>query len=265
MQPMPENKASRKASILDMLTSFPSDSPSTESVWRQALLLRELAKDDRTASKERRAEAIAARAQAEQDAITATRQMCAELQAQARLKLQQSEDALAHAQRVKSESESKALRLTEDAQSKLEHAEAVKREADSYAEEIRGSTRAAADALLAQARAGSQEIANRMRQETAEEIRRVLADIEVARSAASDELETQRILSDTARIRAFSRKVSGEASSDDTDPENIVAFDAADEASAPVSKPAGAASKRDPRWGHPTAKVQRRRKIRRVA
>jgi hypothetical protein len=268
---MPESRPSRKASILDMLTSFSPDNPSSDSVWRQALLLKELAKDDRAASRERRAEAVAARAQAEHDAITATKQVCAELQAQARVKLQQAEDALGHAQRLKNESEAKAVRMIEDSKSRLEHAEAVKREADSYAEEIRSSARAAADALLAQARAGSQEIANRMRQETAEEVRRVLADVEVARSAAADELETQRILSDTARIRAFSQRVGRRKPSEEEDEDEtheVVEFKPATaEAPVPAETPqqAKARQKRELRWGHSAAKVRRARKIRKVA
>ncbi len=269
---MSDSKTSRKASILDMLTSVPSDSPSAEAVWRQALLLRELAKDDRTASRERRAEAVAARSQAESDAITATRQVCAELQAQARLKLQQAEDALAHAERVKAESDSKAQRMVDESKARLEQAQVVKREADAYSEEIRAGAKAAADALLAQARAGSQEIVNRMRHETAEEIRRVLADVEVARSAAEDELETQRILSDTARIRAFSKKiVPGSDDESDTgtdDGEKIVPFSESDDAqSEPETKTSRpvARKQRKPYWGHPADKAQKRRKIRRVA
>ncbi len=201
---MPATRETKNASILDMMSGFPSDSPSADAVWRQALLLRELAREDRSASKQRRVEAVGARAQAEHDAISATKHMCAEMQAQSRIKLQEAEDALQHAHKMKADAEAQARRSLDDAQVKLERAELVKGEAERYAEDLQANARAAADALLAQARVGSQEIVDRMRKETADEIRRVLADVDSARHAAEEELETQRILAETARIRAFS-------------------------------------------------------------
>ena len=208
---MPATRETKKASILDMMSGFPTDSPSADAVWRQALLLRELAREDRSASKQRRVEAVGARAQAEHDAISATKQLCAEMQAQSRIKLQEAEDALQHAHKMKADAEAQARRFLDDVQVKLERAELVKGEAERYAEELQANARAAADALLAQARMGSQEIVDRMRKETADEIRRVLADVDSARHAAEDELETQRILAETARIRAFSHGMAVQA------------------------------------------------------
>jgi histone H1/5 len=50
-----------------------------------------------------------------------------------------------------------------------------------------------------------------MRRETAEDIRKMLTEIEMARASAEDELETQRILTETARVRAFSHGLANEA------------------------------------------------------
>nr|MBC8453354.1 hypothetical protein [Chloroflexota bacterium] len=75
---------------------------------------------------------------------------------------------------------------------------------------------------------GAEELANRMRSESAEDIRKILTDIEVARASAEDELETQRLLTDTARIRAFSAGLDVEISQ-----EAPVAF-----TPAPAKKPA---------------------------
>jgi hypothetical protein len=152
--------------------------------------------------------------------------MCAELQAQARIKFQQAEDALQHAQRVKGDADAQARRVLDEAQSKLERVDALKREAEKYAEDIQANARVAAEALLAQARAGAQDIVERMRKETAEEIRKVMAEIETARSAAEDELETQRVLAETARIRAFSQgmAVQAAASEDETAGHTVVEF-----------------------------------------
>ena len=64
---------------------------------------------------------------------------------------------------------------------------------------------------MAQTRAGAEELSTRMRRETAEDIRKMLSEIEMARSSAEDELETQRILTETARVRAFSHGLAAES------------------------------------------------------
>lgn len=65
-----------------------------------------------------------------------------------------------------------------------------------------------------QTRVGAEELANRMRSDSAEDIRKILADIEVARASAEDELEAQRLLTETARVRAFSAGLSAEVEQD---------------------------------------------------
>ena len=54
-----------------------------------------------------------------------------------------------------------------------------------------------------QTRSGAEELASRMRTDTAEDIRKILGEIEMARAAAEDELEAQRLLTETARVRSF--------------------------------------------------------------
>lgn len=200
-----------KASSASALSAFPSDNASAEAAWRQALLLRELSRDERVVAKKRRAEAESARAQAEHEAITATKQLCAELQTQARLKLQEAEDTLAQSESIKADAETKSARLLNEAAKDLTVARAAREEAEQYAEEVQANARAAADALLNQTRTGAEELASRMRRETAEDIRKILSEIEMARAAAEDELETQRILTETARVRAFSHGLNMEA------------------------------------------------------
>jgi hypothetical protein len=76
---------------------------------------------------------------------------------------------------------------------------------------VQANARAAAEALMAQTRSSAEELATRMRRETAEDIRKMLSEIEMDRSSAEDELETQRILTDTARVRAFSYGLAAES------------------------------------------------------
>jgi hypothetical protein len=166
---------SKKGSLLSSLSSLPTDNASAEAPWRQALLLRELSRDERVTARKRRAEAEAAKEYAENEAITATKQLCAEL--------------------------SNSVKIREDA--------------EVYSEEVQNSARTAAETLMTQTRAGADEMASRMRRETSEDIRKILTDVEVARASAEDELETQRILTETARVRAFSHGLAAENASEE--------------------------------------------------
>ncbi|MCZ6539685.1 MAG: hypothetical protein O6922_07650 [Chloroflexi bacterium] len=201
---------SKKSSLLASLSSLPTDNASAEAAWRQALLLRELSRDERVVARKRRAEAEAAKEYAENEAITATKQLCSELQVQSRMKLQEAEDTLADAQRVKNNADAYEARIKTTVDTELASASKTRADAENYAEEVQGSARVAAEALMTQTRAGADEMASRMRLETAEDIRKILTDVEIARASAEDELETQRILTETARVRAFSHGLAAE-------------------------------------------------------
>ena len=206
---------SKKSSLLSSLSSLPTDNASAEAAWRQALLLRELSRDDRVTARKRRAEAEAAKEYAENEAITATKQLCSELQAQARMKFQEAEDTLVEANRVKAGADAYAARVQSTIDTEHAKSKKSREDADHYAEDLQESARVAADALMSQTRAGADEMASRMRRETSEDIRKILTDVEVARASAEDELETQRILTETARVRAFSHGLAAENAADE--------------------------------------------------
>ena len=206
---------SKKGSLLASLSSLPTDNASAEAAWRQALLLRELSRDERVTARKRRAEAEAAKEYAENEAITATKQLCSELQAQARMKLQEAEDTLGEAERVKGNADAYVARVQVNIDTELANAAKIREDAEVYGEEVQNSARTAAEALMTQTRAGADEMASRMRRETSEDIRKILTDVEVARASAEDELETQRILTETARVRAFSHGLAAENAEDE--------------------------------------------------
>ncbi len=186
-----------------MLTSFPTDNASVESAWREALAIRDLGYNARAKSQRRLAQAHAVRIQAESEAITATKNYCVDLRVQADRDLRQAELTLAQAERIKVDAQSWVDSMKDEIQFRLDDAASKQANARSYAEKLEDTARGAADALLGQTRAGAEELASRMRRESAEDIRKILADIEVARAAAEDELEAQRLLTETARVRAF--------------------------------------------------------------
>ena len=227
---------SKKSSLLASLSSLPTDNASAEAAWRQALLLRELSRDERVVARKRRAEAEAAKEYAENEAITATKQLCSELQAQARMKLQEAEDTLADAQRVKTNADASSARVQTDIETELSNAKKIRGDAETYSEEVQGGARVAAEALMTQTRAGADEMASRMRIATAEDIRKILTEVEVARASAEDELETQRILTETARVRAFSHGLAAENAADELARTNTPEVKPATPKQAPVQK-----------------------------
>jgi len=206
---------SKKGSLLSSLRSLPTDNALAEAAWRQALLLRELSRDERVTARKRRAEAEAAKEYADNEAITATKQLCAELQAQARMKLKKAEDTVGEAERAKGNADSYVARVQVNIDTELANSVKIREDAEVYSEEIQNSARTAAEALMTQTRAGADEIASRMRRETSEDIRKILTDVEVARASAEDELETQQILTETARVRAFSDGLAAENTEDE--------------------------------------------------
>lgn len=127
---------SKKGSLLASLSSLPTDNASAEAAWRQALLLRELSRDERITARKRRAEAEAAKEYAENEAITSTKQMCSELQIQAHMKLQEAEDTLGEADRVKSNAEAYQARVQVNIDTELANSVKIREDAETYSEEI---------------------------------------------------------------------------------------------------------------------------------
>jgi hypothetical protein len=117
---------------------------------------------------------------------------------------------LQEAERVKGNTDAYAARVQVNIDTEHANSVKVREDAEVYSEEIQNSARTAAEALMTQTRAGADEMASRMRRETSEDIWKILTDVEVARASAEDELETQRILTETARVRAFSHGLAAE-------------------------------------------------------
>lgn len=201
-------KRSRTSSPISSLNLNPSDNASVEAAWREALAFRDLGNNPRVKSQKRLAQAQAIRAQAEAEAITATKDYCFNAQAEADDSLQRAQQTLAKAERIRADALEWAASMEEEIQFRLDDAARKRENARKYAEKLETTARDAADALMDQTRIGAEELANRMRSESAEDIRKILTDIEVARASAEDELEAQRLLTETARVRAFSASLS---------------------------------------------------------
>lgn len=206
---------------------------SVQSLWREAMVLRDLARDGATESHERRAAAEAARKAAEHEALKATEEFCHDLRAEAEADLEKASNTLAETEQLKKDFEvdleerasaartdiqarqkeietELALAVTtgEEAdkydRSQRKEADTIVSEALASAEQTAQEARSHANSLIADARADANDIREEMRRRTAGEIRSLVADVESARSAVQEELETQRILTEAARIKASS-------------------------------------------------------------
>jgi len=182
----------------------PADARSVEAVWRQALLLKDILRDEKAVAHKRRNEAEEARRAAERDAIAATETVCQTMRADAEEQVKAAREALEEADRVRAETQADAERVAQDAAAELYVAKKVRSEADEYAVRVEANARQKGEALMAEARKSAEQLRDDMRHETADEIRNLMEDIEAVRSAANEELETQRILTEAARIRALS-------------------------------------------------------------
>ncbi len=206
---------------------------SVQSLWREAMVLRDLARDGISETRERRAEVETARRAAEQEALKATEEFCQSLRERAEADLEKAASTLNEAERLKHEVEADLEQRVDaaradsqarqdEAEAEYEKAVASRDEADSYAQDRRKDADSIVSAALASAEETAQEarehsedlvsaangdaeeIRDEMRRQTAGEIRSLVANVESARSSVLEELETQRILTDVARIKATS-------------------------------------------------------------
>ena len=192
---MGEELRSRDSGIRDITSAERPQESGADDVWRQAVSLRDVLRDEETRTQQRRAAAEAARREAEEQVLEATREVCEQIRSRAEKELQLAEAARAEADRVLAAARAGAARLKVEADEKLKHAE---------------EARSVVDTAIVEAQREANEIRDKMRDEAAEEIRTMLADIEALRSAAQQEIETQRIITETARIRAVGPKSSAD-------------------------------------------------------
>ena len=177
----------------DSLSTAPAAKPGTDhtsdDVWGQAATLRDVLRDEETRTQRRRVEAEAARRAAEEQVLDATREVCEQIRARAAQELRAAEEARAEAERVLTTAAAQAQQMMAEADEKLTRAKNAQ-------EQVEGA--------IIEAQREANDIRDRMRRQASDEIRDMLQDIETLRSSAQRELETQRIVTETARIRAVS-------------------------------------------------------------
>ncbi len=149
-----------------------------------------------SAARASRTKAEAARQQVADEILKATKDVCQRL-------IADGERALERARYLESEAE----RMKEEAQSQFAQAEAMKAESDVHRSSVVAEARQEAQKLLESARAEVERECQDLRQRAYQESQRIVTQAEAMRSAATEELEAQRIYTEASRLKAESHEV----------------------------------------------------------
>ncbi len=183
---------------LDLLRSYPIDDSveheKVDAVWRQLMVYKSFSDGDLSDAKSRRAQAEAAREQAQMEAIRTTQLLCAKMKSESAMELQEANKYRAEAERYREEANAefaKAKAFMDDSKKEVK-------------EHIADSQRKGQEIID-----GANEIAQRetteLRRNALKEIKAVLTRVETMKSTADEELETQRVLTNISKIKATSR------------------------------------------------------------
>jgi vacuolar-type H+-ATPase subunit H len=195
---MPEEINESKEPLV-LLGSFPLDDASgaeeekIDSLWRQMMVYKAF-EQDLSESRARRAEAEAVRERTEQEAYRA---------------------ALAHSHQMRAESErelseareqrQQASKANQEAQEALANAKETVAKARKEHDQLIEDARKEAQEITDKARASAQREVTELRRQALKEVKGVLGRVENMRAAANEELETQRILSSVAKLKATTK------------------------------------------------------------
>ena len=189
---------------IDLLKSLSLDDTTEEkvdAVWRQMMIYKSLNGGELSESKSRRTQAEAAREDAEAEVVRTTQAACDRMRAEA-------EGVLQEASRLRTEAQSA---LTQ-AQSEFARATEVRSEAEQRAQQFMTESEAKANDFLEEKMAAARLEATELRRQALIEIRTMLSRVEEIGAATSEELETQRILTNVAKLRSSSAMIASEAS-----------------------------------------------------
>lgn len=247
---------------LEVLKSIPMDDSSeqeVESLWRQLMIHESFSSSELAEAKAKRIAAESTRQQAEIASVRNAKAMTEKMRVRAenavaetnKLRDAASQDRdqaaseLKQAAKAREESEAQAAHMMQDAESqagaRLEGAQAqadsVLEDAAKQAETVLGQAEERVRTMTAEAeeqareiveaaRSAAQEETTELRRQSLREIRSVMVHIQEMSAAASEELETQRILTNVAQMQASARRVEEETADEDEDWVSALGLDA---------------------------------------
>ena len=187
---------------MELLRAFSADDSmedKVDSLWRQLMVYKTFADSDLSEAKIRRAEAEAAREQAEMEAVRTTKLMCGRMRSDAERDLRTAEEKIASATKAR-----------EEAEVKLKKAKELRSKLDDERDQIVADAQKQAQQILEEASTTAQREAKDLRRQAFKEVKTILTRVENMRAAINEELETQRILTNVSKLKASSRRVLAE-------------------------------------------------------
>ena len=128
--------------------------------------------------------------------LEATKEICEEI-------IAEGQRAMERARQL----ESQAVQKHKESQGELEQAQAVRVESEGYREKIMAEVEREAKEALDRARASAEQACLELKEIASLEAQRMLDQAEMMRAAVEEELETQRIYTEAARLKAESQEV----------------------------------------------------------
>ena len=193
------NESSFGNDQVDILRTYHLDDVSEENVdalWRQLLVYKTFSDNDVSEARARRVEAEASREQAQVEAIRSTQLVCARMKSEAELELQE-------ASKVKEQ----AHIALEDAHVEIEKSKEAKVRAEKERQKIIAEAQKKAQEIVDASEEIAQRETTKLRRQALAEVKAIMGRVQDMRNAADEELETQKILSNIAKLKATSRWV----------------------------------------------------------
>ena len=183
---------------LELLRSYPMDDSveqeKVDAVWRQLMVYKSFSEGDLSDAKSRRAQAEAAREQAQMEAIRTTQLLCAKMKSESAMELQEG-------RKFRPEAES----YREEDQAEFAKAKGFLEESKKEVKEHIADAQKKGQEIIDGANEIAQRETTELRRDALREIKAVLSRVETMKSTADEELETQRVLTNISKIKATSR------------------------------------------------------------
>ena len=167
-----------------------------KSRWEEAVAFDVTIENQLAKAKADRSLAERERQKIAREILEATKEVCEEILNDGKRALEKARDK-----------EAQASRNLGDSKDELEIARAVRVDAEGYREKVIAEAQQEAQDILSRSRAASERECWELKEQSTQEARRILGQAEIMRVSALEELETQQIYTEAARLKADSHEV----------------------------------------------------------
>ena len=161
--------------------------------WEEAVAFDVTVENQLAKAKADRSTAETERQRIAREILDATKDVCTEI-------ITNGQRALTRAKKMESE----AAKNHSYSQDELEQARAIRAEAEGYRDKIMAEVDQEARLFIDQAKSTTDQECLALRTQAAQEYKRILGQVEIMKTAVKEELETQKIYTDAARIKTTS-------------------------------------------------------------